>query len=190
VAVREEITQLLREWRNGRNDALDLVFPLVYDDLRRIAANNLKRERSGHTLQPTALVNELYLSFSKGEPISLANRVHFFKVAAKHVRHILVDHARKRDAKKRGGGQAPVTLEETILVSTKPRIELLALEEALKDMEGYYPEGVELVELKYFFGQTNKEIGEILGLTERAVEARWTKTKSWLFNALREDNDS
>ncbi|HKU73984.1 MAG TPA: ECF-type sigma factor [Pyrinomonadaceae bacterium] len=187
MPITEEITQLLREWRNGRNDALDQVFPLVYDDLRRIAANNLKHERVGHTLQPTALVNELYLSFSKGKPVSLANRVHFFKVAAKHVRHILVDYGRKRSAEKRGGGQAPVTLEEEILVSTKPRIEVFALEKALKDMEDYYPEGVQMVELKYFLGRTNKEIGEILKLTERGVEARWTKTKRWLFKALREE---
>lgn len=183
----QEVTQLLVDWRNGDHEALDKLIPLVYGELRRIASRYMKRERAGHTLQTTALVNEAYLRLVGQQHIEWQDRAHFFAVAAQVIRHLLVDYARSRHYAKRGGNAQRITFDETAVVSTQRDDNLLALDEALTKLAAIDPRKVKLVELRYFGGLSAEETAVVLGVSEITVKREWLKTKAWLYRELTEE---
>lgn len=180
----EGITELLIDWGHGDQAALDKLMPLVYDELRRLANNYLRREAAGHTLQPTALVNEAYLKLV-GQKTNWQNRAHFFAISAKLMRRILVDHARQRQAAKRGGSEQQrisITSAETIM--KQPAIDLLALNEALDELARMDPQQGRIVELKFFGGLSIEETAEVLGISHATVERDWKVARAWLRRQL------
>jgi RNA polymerase sigma factor (TIGR02999 family) len=155
----------------------------VYEELRAIAARQFRREREGHTLQPTALVHEAYVRLGKQQNLQIHGRTHFLNIAARQIRQILVDHARSRGRQKRGGDRQRVTLV-TDLADPNGSVDLLALDDALNALDEFSPEGRRIVELKFFGGLTEAEIAESLGLSERTVRRRWHFARSWLYEEL------
>jgi RNA polymerase sigma factor (TIGR02999 family) len=182
----EELTGLLVEWRNGDRTALDRLMPLVYDELRRIASRCMKRERVGHTLQTTALINEAYLRMAGQPATDWQDRAHFFAVAATVMRHLLVDRARSRRYEKRGGSLQRVTLDEEAIVSSQRHADLLALDEALGKLAQFDERKVKIVEMRYFGGLSAAETAEVLGISEITVKREWLKAKAWLYRELSE----
>lgn len=178
-----DVSQLLFDWSHGDADALTRLMPLVYDELRRLAGSYLRRERSDHTLQPTALVHEAFLKLV-GQELNLQNRAHFFGVAAQVMRCILVDHARGHDAAKRGNGAARFTLEEVQDTPLESQVDLLALDEALNELARLDPPQARLVELRYFGGLTIEETAEVLGLSPATVKREWRLARTWLHREL------
>lgn len=176
------ITQLLIAWSDGRREALDSLVPLVYDDLRRMAAGYMQREPAGHALQPTALVHEAYVRLIDQRRVKWRNRAHFFGVAAGMMRRILVDQARLRRAEKRGGGWERVTLvdDEVAAVDGPNEVDVLALHESLERLAAFDPQQERIVELRYFGGLTIEEAAEVLGISEATVVREWTIAKAWL----------
>lgn len=178
-----EVTSLLNDLRSGKKDAEAQLFSLVYDELRRIAASYLRRERAGHTLQPTALVHEAYLRLIEQSEQNWQNRAHFLGIGAHLMRQILVDHARKRKADKRGGTDQPVPLED--LEVAGPGIQspedLIALDDALSKLEEIDARQCRIVELRFFGGLTEDEISHILGLSVRTVKRDWSVARAWLY---------
>lgn len=183
----QEVTQLLMDWRNGDQAALDKLMPLVYDELRRLAGHYMKRERPGHTLQPTELANEAYLRLVGQQQIDWQNRAHFFAIAARVMRHLLVDHARSRGYAKHGGGALHVSLDEGAVVSAEPDASLLALDEALARLGAFDPRKSQIVELRFFGGLSAEEAAEILGVSEITVKREWLKAKAWLYRELSQE---
>jgi RNA polymerase sigma factor (TIGR02999 family) len=175
-----EITGILFRWSQGDEHALDSLTPLVYRDLRRIAARLLRAERSGHTLQPTALVNEAYLKLAGDAKVQWQNRSHFFAVAARAMRQILVDHARGHLAAKRGGGVTVVPLEEGLVFARERSADLLALDRALQRLSAIDPRKTRVVELRFFAGLNNDEIAELLQISPNTVMRDWNMAKAWL----------
>jgi RNA polymerase sigma-70 factor, ECF subfamily len=186
----EGITQLLVDWSKGDQKALDSLMPLVYSELRRQAANYLRRERPGHTLQPTALVNEAYLKLIDQKNARWQNRAQFFGVAAQLMRRILVDHARQHQAAKRGGSdQQRLSITSAGQVGAKqmasePAIDLLALNEALNELAEIDPQQSRIVELKFFGGLSIEETAEVIGLGHATVERDWKMARAWLRRKL------
>ena len=182
-----EVTVILGQMRAGDRDAAARLMPLVYDELRAIARGHLKRERPGHTLQPTALVNEVWLHFMKGADLDLSNRSHFLAVAANAMRRLLIDHARARDAAKRGGGWEKVSLSEQSGPSSGAQVDvdIVALNEALERLAQLGERMARVVELRFFGGLTVKESAEVLGIAPVTVEKDWTKAKAWLRRELK-----
>ena len=178
------ITQLLERWSNGEENARDELMPLVYDELHRLAVTYLRRERRQHTLQPTALVNELFLKFSEQERMSWRNRAQFFGVAAQMMRRILVDYARAHYASKRGGDRFCVSLKNIAAFGAQPDADLLALHEVLNSLEKIDPDQARIVELKFFGGLTIKEIEEVMGIGHATVEREWKLAKAYLKREL------
>jgi RNA polymerase sigma factor (TIGR02999 family) len=178
------ITELLALWGDGRRDALDDLVPVVYSELRRLARAQLARERFGHTLQPTALVNEVYLRLGSYQRISWQDRAHFFAVAARIMRRVLVDHARKRRAAKRGGPADPITLSESHLRGEPLNVDLVALDEALGRLEKKDARQSSIVEMRYFGGLSDEEIAEVLGTSVPTVKRDWRVAKLWLRREL------
>ena len=174
-----EITRLLHRWRGGHRAALDELFPLVYSELKRIAAACLNRERPGATLQITALVHEAYLRLAEYREPEVENRKHFYAVAAQAMRRILVEHARRRKAVKR----MPALRQEAALV-LQPDIDVLALDEALNRLSAIDPEKARIVELRYFAGLSVPEVAEITGASPATVKRYWAITKAWLYRTL------
>lgn len=185
----ELITQLLLDWRKGDQTALDKLMPLVYAELRRLAHRYMSRERPGHTLQTTALVNEAYVRLAGRQNVEWQNRVHFFAVAAQIMRHLLVDHARSRQYAKRGGAAYRVTLEETAVITEEQNEQVLALDEALGKLAALDPRKTRIVELRYFGGLSVEEAAEVLGVSVVTVRREWLKAKAWLYRELRPGND-
>lgn len=173
------ITELLLAVSEGGRPALDQLIPLVYDDLRRVAAAQMRRERQGESLQPTALVHEVYVRIVDQRRVQWRNRAHFFAAAATLMRRILVDHARARLADKRGGGLERVTLAGDEAAET-PRIDVLALHESLQRMAAFSPRQERIVELRYFGGLTIEEAAEAIGISEATLVREWTVAKAWL----------
>lgn len=173
------ITELLLAVSEGGRDALDRLIPLVYNDLRRVAAAQLRREVGGQSLQPTALVHEVYVRLIDQRHVEWRNRAHFFAVAASVMRRILVDHARARLAEKRGGGLERVTLGGDEAAET-PRTDVLALHESLQRMGAFSPRQERIVELRYFGGLTIEEAAEVIGISEATLVREWTIAKAWL----------
>ena len=174
------VTELLVRWREGDRLALDELMPLVYDELRRLAARHMRGERPGHTLQTSDLVNEAYLRLAGHEEIQWQNRAHFFAVAAQAMRRILVDHARRRGNRKRGGGMHRVALDEALIVSDERAAEVVALDDALARMAEIDPRKSQLVELRFFGGLSIEEAAEVLKVSPGTVMRDWTFVKAWL----------
>jgi RNA polymerase sigma factor (TIGR02999 family) len=180
-----EVTQLLREWSAGRDAARDELLGLVYEPLRAIAERHLHREREGHTLQPTALVHELYLRFADQRRVDWHDRAHFFGVAAQVMRRILVDHARRRNSDKRGGEFLPVTITAALDVcAAEENIDVLALDLALENLAAIFPQQARLVELRFFGGLTIDETAEAMDISPATVSREWTMARAWLRRAL------
>jgi RNA polymerase sigma factor (TIGR02999 family) len=182
----ESVTQLLVDWSDGDQKALDKLMPLVYSELRRLASNYLRRERPGHTLQPTALVNEAYLKLIDQRKAKWQNRAQFFGVAAQLMRRILVDHARQHRAAKRGGAdQQRFSITNAAQLgaqqlASKPAIDLLGLHEALNELAEIDPQQSRIVELKFFGGLSIEETTEVLGIGHATVERDWKMARAWL----------
>ena len=180
-----DITRLLKRWESGDRQALELLVPQVYDELRRIAGIHVARESPGHTLQPTALANEAFLVLLERERVAWQDRGHFFRLSAHVMRCILVDHARRRRTDKRGGGQAHLALEEAFLLPIPQDIDLVALDDALVELNRIDPEALKVVELRFFMGLSQEEVAEILGKAPRTIRRKWTTAKLWLYRQLR-----
>jgi RNA polymerase sigma-70 factor (ECF subfamily) len=179
-----EITQLLVEWSDGNQAALDKLYPLVYNELRRLAHGYLKRERKGHTLQTTALINEAYLRLVDQKHIQWANRSHFFGISAQIMRRILIDHARRYEYSKRGGGARRISLDEAAVVAKERGRQLLMLDEALNGLAQIDPRRSRVVELRYFGGLNNEEIAGVLKISENTVTRDWNMARAWLYQEL------
>ena len=180
-----DITQMLINWRNGDERALDRLMPAVYQELHRIASGYLSKERPNHTLQPTALIHEAYLQLVKEQDAQWQNRKHFYRVAAQVMRNILVNHALARKAEKRGGGDTTVSLDETIAVSEKCHWDIVALNGALNNLATVDARKSQLVELRFFAGLSMEEIAEVMGLSLTTVNREWRLTKAWLHGEIK-----
>ena len=179
-----DVTLLLLAWSNGSREALNDLLPVVYQELRRIAARYFRHERPDHTLQPTGLVHEAYLRLIDQQRIRWQNRAQFFGVAAQLMRRILVDHARTHEAAKRGGGVPQLALVDTAGVSPPHGIDVIALDEALTRLTSLYPDQGRLVELRYFGGMTIEETAEAMGISPATVKRQWTVARAWLLRDL------
>ena len=184
------VTQLLHDWQDGDRTALQKLTPLVYDELRRIAHRYVQRERTGHTLQTTALVNEAYLRLAGQENPAWQNRSHFFAVTAQVMRHILIDHARRRRYLKHGGELQQVPLEEASLMSDERAGELVALDEALHELKQLDPRKSHVVELRYFGGLSLEETAQVTGVSMMTVRRDWRAAKAWLFRRMRDADEA
>jgi RNA polymerase sigma factor (TIGR02999 family) len=182
-----DVTQLLSAIEQGDPHAARQLLPLVYDELRKLAAQKLAREASGHTLQPTALVHEAYLRLVGEEEPQWQGRGHFFAAAAEAMRRILVDHARRRTAQKRGGAARRVKWDDRLAVADQPDEDLLALDEALGELEQHDAQAAGLVKLRYFSELSHQEAAEALGITRRVADRIWAVAKAWLFQRLKRD---
>jgi RNA polymerase sigma factor (TIGR02999 family) len=180
----QNITRLLLDWRNGDQSALDRLMPLVYEELRRMANHYMRNERRGHTLQTSALVNEAYLRLVDHENIEWQNRAHFFGVAAQAMRRILVDHARTRNYQKRGGGAQQVSLDEAMTLAGDRAAELIALDDALRELAKMDERKSRVVELRYFGGLSMEETAEALGVSIPTVTRDWNTAKAWLMREI------
>jgi RNA polymerase sigma-70 factor, ECF subfamily len=180
----QRLTQLLVAWSDGDQKALDELFPLVYDELRQVARRHMRRERRGHTLRTTALVNDAYLRLVDQRQVRWQNRAHFFAIAAQMMRRILVDHARSKHYEKRGGGAVHVPLEEAAVLAEGKSAEILALDEALRALAELDPRRARVVELRYFGGLSNEEIAEVLKVSTNTVTRDWNMARAWLYNEL------
>jgi RNA polymerase sigma factor (TIGR02999 family) len=179
------ITQLLLLWNDGDQTALEKLMPLVHSELRRLAGNYLRRERPGHTLQPTALVNEAYLRLVDQRKAKWQNRAQFYGIAAQLMRRVLVDHARQHKAAKRGGSdQKRLSITSAGALSDKPDLDLLALHEALEELATVDPQQSRVVELKFFGGLSIEEIAEVMNLGHATVERDWKMARAWLRRKL------
>lgn len=181
----DNLTELLIEWREGDKTALDKLTPLVYDELRRIAHRYVRRERNGHTLETTALVNEAYLRLAGTRNIAWQNRAHFFAATAQVMRHVLIDHARRRLYGKRGGQTQQVPIEDAALMSEKRADVLVVLDEALGDLAKLDPRKAQVVELRYFGGLSLEETAEALEVSMMTVRRDWRAAKAWLFRRMK-----
>jgi len=179
------ITGLLHDWSRGDQSALEKLTPLVYAELRRVAAAYLKRERSGHTLQPTELVNEVFLRLVGQKPPDFRNRAHFMAIAAQLMREILVDHARKRARSKRGAGVHRITLELNSLAAPSPQVDFLALDEALAALAEFDPRKSRILEMHFFGGMGQEEIAVALGVHTNTVARDFRPARAWLQARLR-----
>lgn len=180
MTEKTEVTQLLKKAQNGDRESLDRLLPLIYDELRRVAANQLQRERADHTLQATALVHEAYLRLLEQREVDWQNRAHFFSIAAEMMRRILVNYAVGRNAQKRGMGAARLSLDEAISFSDENDLDLVSLDEALKQLAEYDAGAARIVELRFFGGLTIEETAEVLGISDSTVKREWRMAKAWL----------
>jgi RNA polymerase sigma-70 factor, ECF subfamily len=181
------VTELIESYRNGDQKALEELLPQVNDQLRRIAAAYLRKERPGHTLQPTALVNEAFLKMVDQKEVRWENRAHFFAAAAKLMRWVLMDHAKARNREKRGGGAFRVTFEEGINWSKDEGLDFEALHQALEKLEKQDERRGRVVELRFFGGLSIEEIAEVLQTSPATVKRDWTMARAWLFRELSEN---
>jgi RNA polymerase sigma-70 factor, ECF subfamily len=179
-----DVTQLLAEWRRGDGAALARLIPLVYAELRRVASARLRHEAPNHTLQTTALVHEAYVRLVGLERMTLRDRTHFFAMAARLMREILVDHARRRDAQKRGGGLTMLALDDVAAGAESGIVDVLALDEALTELHALDERLCRVVELRYFAGLNIAETADALDVSSATVERDWTVSKAWLLRRL------
>ncbi len=182
----QNVTQLLLAWSRGDSSALEQLLPLVDAELRRLAHAYMRRENPAHTLQTSALVNEAYLRLVDQQHVQWQNRAHFFGITAQLMRRILLDHARGHARTKRGGNARLVPLDDAATVSGQKAAELIALDDALMELERFDARKSRLVELRFFGGLSNEEVAEVMGLSLRTVEREWQKAKAWLHQALTE----
>ena len=182
--TQHEVTRLLREWQGGNPAALDRLTPLVNEELRRLAHNYMSRQRPGHTLQTTALVNEAFLRLVEQQGVEWQGRAHFIAVAATAMRQIVIDYARQKRSVKRGGAAQQVTLDEGALFSAGRAAELVALDEALQVLAKLHARPSRVVELRHFGGLNNREAAEVLGVSEATIERDWRFARAWLYREL------
>jgi RNA polymerase sigma factor (TIGR02999 family) len=178
------VTRILRNWSQGDHAALEQLLPLVYDELRRLAGHYLRRERPGHTLQATALVNEAFLQLIAQEQMDWRNRAHFFGAAANLMRQILIQHARAKHAEKRGGEREKLYLDEVQNLTQRQDWDLVALDDALNDLAAVSPQQSRVVELRFFGGLSIEETAEVLGVSPATVKREWNVAKAWLHREI------
>lgn len=183
-APSQGITQLLLAWQAGDQQALDLLVPVVYEELRRLAHRSMRRERPGHLLQTTALVNEVYLNLVDARKLAWGDRAHFFAICAKLMREILVHYTRVRDAQKRGGGLRQISLDDSALYAPAPDADLLDLDDALTALNSFDARKARVVELRFFGGLTLDETAEVLNVSADTVGRDWDFAKTWLYRRL------
>ena len=184
--AQDEISQLLLDWSDGDQKALDKLIPVVYQELHRLAHHYMRRERPGQTFQTTALVDEAYLRLVNYKRMRWQNRTHFFAIAAQVMRRILVEHARSRDSAKRGGGARNVSLEDSAVVSEGRSAEVIAINDALIDLEAWDARKGKIVELRFFGGLNIEETAEVMKISPTTVQREWRAAKAWLHRALTE----
>jgi len=182
--ARQDVTRLLADWSQGDQGALNELMPLVYQELHRLALIYLRRERPDHTLQSTALVHEAFLRLVDQTRVEWRNRAHFFGVAAQMIRRILVDYARTRRRRKRGGDACKLSLDEAIAAAESKDIDLLALDEALEKLAALDPQQSRIVELRFFGGLSIEETAEVLGISPATVKRDWMMARAWLYQNL------
>jgi len=187
---KNEVTQLLLRWSEGDKAALGKLMPLVYRELRRLAGHYMRRERPGHTLQASALVNEAYLRLVDYRRMQWQNRAHFFAVAAQAMRRVLVEHARSRQYAKRGGTAQRISLDDVAVLTDQQAAELVALDDALTSLEALDARKVRIVELRYIGGLSIEEAAETLGVSTATVERDWRSAKAWLYRAISQEKDT
>jgi len=178
-----EITQLLVAWSHGEETALQTLTPIIYEELRRLAQSYMRQERTGHTLQSTAVVHEAFIRLID-QNVEWKSRAHFFAIAAKMMRRILVDHARARSTSKRGAGMPRVAMDVQTVESQERSVDLMALDEALQHLAKIDPQRGRIVELKYFGGLSNEESANVLGISPATVQRQWSGAKAWLYREL------
>ena len=186
-SLQHEVTQMLLAWNDGDETALARLIPHVEAELHRLARLYLIRERPGHSLQATALVNEAFLRLIDSKSIHWQNRAHFFGITAQLMRHVLVDHARRRN-QKRGGHLLRVSLAEAENIAEERATDVIALDEALKSLAAFDPRKSQIVELKFFGGLSEEEIAEVMKLSLRTVQRDWNLARAWLYNELSKDS--
>ena len=179
----QSVTQLLQDASVGKQEAMDALFPIVYAELRRLAGSYLRKERPDHTLQSTALVHEAYLRLID-QNVSWQNRAHFLGIAAQTMRRILLDHAKRRAASKRGGGEYTLQIDEDLMEGKNLNLNLIALGDALSGLEKIDPIRGRIVEMRFFGGLSNEEVAEVLKVSPKTVQRQWGGAKAWLFNAM------
>ena len=177
------VSVLLLRWRSGDQDALQVLMPLVYDELRRLASQHLRAERPDHTLRSTELVHEAYLRLVDQKPAGLGDRAHFFAVAARLMREILVDYARRRRAAKRGYG-CKITLDQTVEMPQKRDLDVLALDDALNELARFDPQQARIIELRFFGGLSIQETAEIMKVSPATVKRDWATARAWLYREM------
>jgi RNA polymerase sigma factor (TIGR02999 family) len=182
--VQDNVTKLLLELSNGEHSAVDALLPVVYDELKRLASSYLRRERVGHTLQPTALVHEAYIRLIDQTRVNWQNRAHFFGIAANVMRRILVDHARRHNADKRGVEFQKFSLDENVDKAIEISNELVALDDALNELAKVDPNNARLVELRYFGGLTFEETAEVMNVSVITVKRHWRVARAWLYGQI------
>lgn len=184
MVSQNDVTRILQRVGEGEHDAINALFPLVYDELRRLAARHMRRERSDHTLQATALVHDVYVKLVDQNSVDWHGRTHFLAVAAQQMRRILVDHARRRAREKRGGDRQKTPAHELDAITPGPKTDILALNEAMSELESFDPRAAKIVELRYFAGMTNREIARALGVSRSTVDRSWDLARRWLYVQL------
>jgi RNA polymerase sigma factor (TIGR02999 family) len=184
IPSERDITQWLTAAQGGDTSALESLLPLVYEELHRQAVRAFRRERAGHTLQPTALVNEVYLRLLDQDAAKWQNRAQFLGIAAQMMRRILVSHARARHAAKRGGGETRITLQEELASAPQRDVNLLAVDDALNRLEAIDPEKSRIVELRFFSGLSVEETAEAMGVSPRTIDRQWQTAKAWLHREI------
>jgi RNA polymerase sigma factor (TIGR02999 family) len=180
----DEVTRMLIAWSNGERGALDQLIPVVYGELRQLARRALRSERRDHTLQPTALVHEAYLRLVDQRNVNWQNRAHFFAIASQAMRRIVVDHARRHNAIKRGGDNMKVELEEAMLLPGARDLDVVKLDDALTTLAAFDPQQSQIVELRFFGGLSIEETAEVIGISPATVKRDWTMAKAWLHREL------
>jgi RNA polymerase sigma factor (TIGR02999 family) len=180
----ENFTQLLKDARGGKRESLDALLPFVYDELKKIAAYKLASERSNHTLQATALVHEAYLRLIDQHSVDWQNRAHFFAIASEMMRRILVNYAESHNAKKRGDGKTLISLDDVDDLAAESEVDLIFLDNALKELAEFDTAQARIVELKFFGGLTNEEAAEVLGVSDSTVKREWRMARAWLTTKL------
>jgi RNA polymerase sigma factor (TIGR02999 family) len=181
-----DLTLMLRAIERGEKQVSEDLLPLVYEELRRLAAMRMAQEAAGHTLQPTALVHEAWLRLMGDQPQTWENRAHFFGAAAEAMRRILIEHARRKSRLKRGGGQVALDIADLDIAAALPDEKILLVDEALERLKVQDPEKAKVVVLKFFGGLTNEEVARILGESERTVRRQWNYSKAWLYDYISE----
>ncbi len=188
--TRQEVTQVLIDWSKGEQGAAERLMPLIYDELRQVARGYLRRERADHTLQATGLVHEAYLRLVDQTATSWQNRAQFFGVAACVMRRLLVDHARRHRAEKRGGDWEKVEFDDALAAGLPRSLDLVALDEALQELARVDPRQSQVVELRFFGGLTTEEAGEVLEVSPRTIKREWRRARAWLYREIMRGKES
>lgn len=187
---RNDITAMLNQYAAGNQVVLNELFPAIYDELRRLAASKMRQERAGHTLQPTALVNEVYLRLINQHSVDWHNRAHFFGLAAEMMRRILVNYAVERQAQKRGSGETALALDEALAFASDRSIDVIELNDALSRLSAFAPRQAKVIEMRFFGGLNIEETAAVLNISPETVKRDWRAGKAWLFSSLQSESDS